>query len=186
MLCTEAKWCDFYLRTAVDVHIKCVPFDEEFCLSKITMLREFYFCAILPEFAVPRDPIREPHEWISHSESWIERTALISPRAPDLTSWLFFLCLMHFQFQNTPKTNIDLSKQLPWGYLTCKNDVRKNNYTVNNYIRFGRVSRNLKALLPSSPVFGNVAIKTEHFWWGKLIHLQQELLIPCNKMLRLF
>ena len=43
MLCTEAKWCDFHLRTTVDVHIECVPFDKEFCLLKITKLREFYF-----------------------------------------------------------------------------------------------------------------------------------------------
>ena len=79
MLCTEAKWCDFHLRTKVDVHIEHFPFDEEFCLSKITKLREFYFCAILPELGIPRVLIREPRDWIPSSEEWLEEWLENSP-----------------------------------------------------------------------------------------------------------
>ena len=60
MLCTEAKWCDFHLRTMVDVHIERIPFDEELCLSKISKLRKFYFCTVLPELALSRNPVPEP------------------------------------------------------------------------------------------------------------------------------
>ena len=72
MFCTKTKWCDFHLRTMVDAHFERVHLNIEYCFSRIPSLRKFYFCAILPELAFPKDPIREPREWIVNKEDWLQ------------------------------------------------------------------------------------------------------------------
>ena len=74
MLCTGRTWCDFFI-SAKDSFGERVQYNEEFCLSLLPKLKRFYFCAILPELTIPRQPIREPKEWIPE---WI----------PDETSWM--------------------------------------------------------------------------------------------------
>ena len=73
MFCTRVKWCDFVVRTNVDLHIERVPWDPQFWMSVLPKLRNFYFTAILPELALPRmhtGGIREPKEWLSKPEVW--------------------------------------------------------------------------------------------------------------------
>ena len=75
MFCTNTKWCDFCLRTLVDVHCERIYLNTEYCSSRIPSLRKFYFCAILPELALPKDPIREPREWIVSEQDWLQRVS---------------------------------------------------------------------------------------------------------------
>ena len=73
MFCTGRKWCDFVLRTEVDLHIERINFDSDFWSAAMHRLRSFYFSAVLPELAVPRlrkGGIREPSEWLHDPESW--------------------------------------------------------------------------------------------------------------------
>jgi len=68
MFCTNTKWCDFHFRTLVDVHFERVPFNGEYCLSVLPKLKEFYFCAVLPD---QHDPIREAKDWIPDKDAWM-------------------------------------------------------------------------------------------------------------------
>ena len=72
MFCTRAKWCDFFI-CAKDCHGERIIYDDDFCLKIISKLKRFYFCAILPELAVPLQPIREPKDWLTDEASWLER-----------------------------------------------------------------------------------------------------------------
>ena len=72
MFCTRTKWCDFFI-CAKDCQGKRINYDEDFCLSIIPKLKRFYFCAILPDLAVPRQPIREPMDWLTDEASWLDR-----------------------------------------------------------------------------------------------------------------
>ena len=73
MFCTNTKWCDFFLRTTKDNHCERIILDEQMCYSILPKLREFYFCAILPELTLPHNPIREPGEWLEDKEAWLNR-----------------------------------------------------------------------------------------------------------------
>ena len=77
MYCTRMKWCDFVVRTNVDLHVERVPWDPQFWTSVLPKLHNFYFTAILPELALPRmhtGGIREPKEWLSRPEAWKQQT----------------------------------------------------------------------------------------------------------------
>ena len=74
MLCTNTQWCDFFLRTTIDVHCERISLGLRMCCSILPKLREFYFCAILPELTLPRNPeIHEPKEWLQDKEAWLHR-----------------------------------------------------------------------------------------------------------------
>ena len=72
MLCTETKWCDFVVKTTVDIHIERITFDEDFCNKFIPKVRYFYFDCILPQLTDPRpkEATREPMEWIDNITEW--------------------------------------------------------------------------------------------------------------------
>ena len=79
MFCTGTRWCDFFLRTTVDMYCERIAFDERMCCSILPKLREFYFCAILPELTLPRNPeIREPKEWLQDKETWLHRVRMVT------------------------------------------------------------------------------------------------------------
>ena len=78
MFCTGCQWCDFVVRTSVDLHVERVPFDANFWKSVLQQLHFFYFSAILPEIAAPKvhtGGIREPSDWINNQKSWEQKTA---------------------------------------------------------------------------------------------------------------
>ena len=72
MLCTETKWCDFVVRTIIDLHVERIFFDEDFCTNFIPKVRYFYFDCILPQLTDSRLPERfcEPMEWIQNITVW--------------------------------------------------------------------------------------------------------------------
>ena len=72
MLCTSKKWCDFVVRTKVDLHVERIEFDEVFCNSFLLKLRNFYFTSLLPELTSPHKPLREP-KWVDNVEQWNSR-----------------------------------------------------------------------------------------------------------------
>ena len=77
MFCTGMKWCNFVVRTNVDLLVERVPWDPQFWMSVLPKLHNFYFTAILPELALPRmhtGGIREPKEWLSRPEAWKQQT----------------------------------------------------------------------------------------------------------------
>ena len=75
MFCTKTKWCDFFLRTTVDYYCERVKFEESFCGSILPTLRRFYVLAILPELALKSKPIREPKDWVTEEESFLQEMA---------------------------------------------------------------------------------------------------------------
>ena len=80
MFCTRVKWCDFVVRTNVDLHMERVQWDPEFWMSVLPKLHSFYFTAILPELAMPRmhtGGIREPTEWLSNPDTWKQQTSTL-------------------------------------------------------------------------------------------------------------
>jgi len=68
-LCTNTKWCDL---TLVDAHFECVLYNEDYCLSVFPKLKEFYFCAVLPELTDQHYPIQEAKDWIPDKEACVE------------------------------------------------------------------------------------------------------------------
>ena len=77
MFCTARKWCDFVVRTTVDLHVERIVFDPDFWRPALLRLRRFYFSAILPELANPRlqkGSIREPSDWLHDPEAWQRKT----------------------------------------------------------------------------------------------------------------
>lgn len=64
MFCTERKWCDFVVRTTIDLHVEMIQWDNQLWEN---VLRKLYFTALLPELAQPQQPskgtIREPTDW---------------------------------------------------------------------------------------------------------------------------
>ena len=72
MLCTNTEWCDFVVRTKVDLYVERIRWDEAFCQSVLPKLRRFFFDSILPELTLPQKPIREPI-WINNEEQWNKR-----------------------------------------------------------------------------------------------------------------
>ena len=82
MYCTKRKWCDFVVRTTVDLHKESlrIVWDPQFWLSVLPVLRTFYFTAILPELALPRiqkGGIREANGWLKDPAAWKQQiTAL--------------------------------------------------------------------------------------------------------------
>lgn len=77
MFCTRVQWCDFVVRTNVDIHVERVQWDPQFWMPVLPKLQNFYFTAILPELALPRmhtGGIREPTEWLSNPDAWKQQT----------------------------------------------------------------------------------------------------------------
>ena len=72
MFCTNRKWCDFVVRTKVDLHVERIKFNETFCHSFLSKLRNFFFNSLLPELTLPHKPIREL-EWIDNAKQWNSR-----------------------------------------------------------------------------------------------------------------
>ena len=63
MYCCNVDWCDFIVRTEKDIHIERITRMKSWWEEQIPMLRKFYFDALLPELASPRQGmggIREP------------------------------------------------------------------------------------------------------------------------------
>ena len=63
MYCTDRNWCDFVLRTNKELHVQCIYRDRRWWDGQLPTLRSFYFDALLPELACPRQGkggIREP------------------------------------------------------------------------------------------------------------------------------
>ena len=61
--CTNSDWCDFVLQTDKDIHIERIQRDRKWWDTQLTKLQKFYFSALLPELACPRNKsggIREP------------------------------------------------------------------------------------------------------------------------------
>ena len=80
MFCTRVKWCDFVVRTTVDLHVERIAWDPQFWMSVLPKLHNFYFTAILPELALPRmhtGGIREPKEWLTNPEAWKQQTTTL-------------------------------------------------------------------------------------------------------------
>ena len=61
MYCTKRQWCDLVVK-AQDVYIERIHYDNDFWISIMPKLKEFYFTAILPELSFPLGvtAIREP------------------------------------------------------------------------------------------------------------------------------
>ena len=55
--CTNRRWCDFVMRTKVDLHVKRIEFNEILCHSFLHKLRKFFFASLLPELTTPHIPI---------------------------------------------------------------------------------------------------------------------------------
>ena len=73
MFCTGRKWCDFVVRTSVDIHVERINWNPAFWKSVVPQLRGFYFSAILPELALPtlhKGGIREPCQWLKEADNW--------------------------------------------------------------------------------------------------------------------
>ena len=67
LYCADKAWCDFVLRTEMELHVERVYRDHSWWSEQIPKLKTFYFNALLPELACPRHGkggIREP---ITHS-----------------------------------------------------------------------------------------------------------------------
>jgi len=77
MFCTNTKWCDFFICTK-DTHTERILYNDEFCSSIIPKLKRFYFCAILPELVVQRQPIQEPKDWITNETLWMQRVEALT------------------------------------------------------------------------------------------------------------
>jgi len=64
LYCTDRKWCDFVLRTDVDMHVQRIEErDTLWWNSNIPKLQKFYFSSLLPELTSPRfrrGGIRDP------------------------------------------------------------------------------------------------------------------------------
>ena len=63
MYCCNVDWCDFVLRTKKEMHVERIPREGEWWTQQLPKLKEFYFGALLPELACPRQGkggIREP------------------------------------------------------------------------------------------------------------------------------
>ena len=82
MLCTETKWCDFVVRTTVDLHVERIFFDDSFCNSFLQKVRYFYFDCILPQLTDPRETIREPTEWIENLTDWHNTVDILTSPSP--------------------------------------------------------------------------------------------------------
>ena len=68
---SNVKWCDFIVRINKDMHVKRIQMDHIWWEQQIEKLREFYFSALLPELACPRQGkggIREPLAEISDTQ----------------------------------------------------------------------------------------------------------------------
>ena len=66
-------WCDFVVRTLMDLHIERLTGDPDFWSAAMPRLWEFYFTAVLPELALPnqrKGGIREPSSWLTYGEAW--------------------------------------------------------------------------------------------------------------------
>lgn len=77
MLCTKRKWCDFVLCTKEDMHVERIPCTD-LMNTVLPTLQSFYFNAILPELACPRNQnggIREPQEWLIDSTDWQDKVS---------------------------------------------------------------------------------------------------------------
>ncbi len=73
MFCAKRKWCDFVVRTTVDLHVERIAWDPQFWMSVLPRLHDFYFTAILPELTLPhlhKGGIREPAEWLKDPKAW--------------------------------------------------------------------------------------------------------------------
>ena len=67
---SERPWCDFVLRTEIDLFVERIYRDEKLWSEQmLPKLTAFYTKALLPELAIPRltkGGIREPGKWISY------------------------------------------------------------------------------------------------------------------------
>ena len=70
MYCCDVEWCDFVIRTNKDFHVEHIPRDKVWWQQQLSKLNDFYFRALLPELACPRQGkggVREPtppcHPW---------------------------------------------------------------------------------------------------------------------------
>ena len=54
LYCVDHEWCDFVVRTEVDIHIERIYRDRKWWGLQLRKLRKFYFDAMLPELACPR------------------------------------------------------------------------------------------------------------------------------------
>ena len=78
MFCTNTKWCGFHFCTLVDAQFERIPYNEEYCLSVLPKLKEFYFCAVLPELTDQRDPIREAKDCIPDKDAWMRHVKTLT------------------------------------------------------------------------------------------------------------
>ena len=54
LYCANRNWCDFVLKTNMDIHVERIYRDEKWWNEQLKTLRKFYFTALLPELASPR------------------------------------------------------------------------------------------------------------------------------------
>lgn len=54
MYCCNVDWCDFVVRTQQEIHIERILRDNQWWEEKLPQLKQFYFDAVLPELASPR------------------------------------------------------------------------------------------------------------------------------------
>ena len=72
MFCTSTQWCDFLLRTTVDYHCERIQLNKSFCTTMLPTLRRFYILAILPELSLKAKSIREPKDWLTNEDSFVQ------------------------------------------------------------------------------------------------------------------
>jgi len=69
MYCTNREWCDLVVMTKT-IHIERITFNKDLWTATLQKLKPFYFTAVLPELASPRQPVREPSEWLQ--QEWTD------------------------------------------------------------------------------------------------------------------
>ena len=78
MFCTQRKWCDFVVRTSVDLHIERIKWNDKFWDGIVPKLKRFYFEALLPELAQPlyqSGGTREPSDWLKNLDACSNKIA---------------------------------------------------------------------------------------------------------------
>jgi len=70
MYCTNREWCDFVIM-AKTVHIERIAFNKDLWKTTLQKLKTFYFTAVLPQLAAPRELVREPSDWLQ--QEWTDK-----------------------------------------------------------------------------------------------------------------
>jgi len=56
------------------IHIERITVNKDHWTATLQKLKTFYFIVLLPELASPRQPVREPSEWLQQEQTDIYDT----------------------------------------------------------------------------------------------------------------